>query len=242
MTYISKQSSQSSKITNNNFGEKVSSMLMDQRRSTCKQLKQQELMSRATTQRKNIEINISNDVAQLTTLNGRRVDLSNPYPNPNQATILDHMAANWNGAQVGAVTGGHILNEMVNRWGNAVANSVPNNQSPDGVHFAGAIPGNNIASYQHSFRLVRTQPGNNQTTVSPVKQSTFWPNIWAAGELARTLQNSWQHGHANEWASKENTSYWYRWQTLGANTVFPIEKVPVATDTLRNRMRAGRNR
>ncbi len=234
MNYVKKQTSYKSSGGDNTHSQSLTRQFSDQRESTRAQLKQQQIMNTGAT------ANIANSVAQLTSLNGRLVDVNTPYPNGNQATILAHMAADWNGAAGGAVTGGHILDAMVTKWGNAVANSVPNNQSPDGVHFAGAIPGNNITSHQHSFQLVRTNPGNNQTTVSPVKQSTFWPNNWTTAALATTLQNSWQNGPANAWASKENTSYWYRWQTLGANTVFPIEKVPVATGTLRNRMREGR--
>lgn len=180
-------------------------------------------------------------VVQRTSLNGVLVDPAVPYPNGNQAAVLTHMAGEWGGANGGAVTGGHLLNEMVAAWGPAVANSAnPNNASPAGVHFAGGLPGDNITPHQHTFRLATQNPGNQQTNVSLAKQSTFWPSGWNNAELTQTLNNSFRNGAANTWASKENMSYWYRWQTLGANTLFPIEKVATATGTDRNRMKAGR--
>jgi hypothetical protein len=181
-------------------------------------------------------------VAQLTSLNGHLVDTEVPYPNPNQAAVLNHMAGEWDGESGHAVTGGHLLSAMTAQWGAAVARSVPGNASAEGVHFAGALPGNNITPHQHSFRLVRVNPGDQRTKISSAKESTFWPRNWTAGELAGTLNHSFQNGAANMWASKENMSYWYRWQTLGANTLFPVEKVATATGTERNNNKSKRAR
>lgn len=177
-------------------------------------------------------------VVQRMSLNGVPVDTAVPYPNLNQAAILEHMAGEWDGEGGHAVTGGHLLDAMVAAWGGAVANSVPDNAAPAGVHFEESLPGNNITPHQHTFRLVNSVNGRAQ--ISRSKQSTFWPRNWDAGALTATLNNSFRNGGANMWASKANMSYWYRWQTLGANTLFPIEKAAVATGTERNRMKAGR--
>jgi hypothetical protein len=180
-------------------------------------------------------------VAQRMTLNGYLVDEAKPYPNDNQDAVLTHMAGEWDVANALAVTGGHLLAAMVAQWGAAVPNSVPDARSPTGVHFAGGLPGNNITPHQHTFRLVAANPARQgQTKISNPKESTFWPANWSAANLAHTLNNSYQNGRANEWASKARMTYWYRWQTLGDNTLFPIAKVANPVGTLRNRMKAGR--
>jgi len=181
-------------------------------------------------------------VAQRMTLNGEFVDEATPYPNDNEAAVLRHMAGEWDVANAPAVTGGHLLAAMVARWGAAVPNSAnPNAGSPTGVHFTGGLPGNNITPHQHTFRLVAANPARQgQTKISNPKESTFWPANWSAANLAHTLNNSYQNGRANEWASKARMTYWYRWQTLGDNTLFPIERVAEPLGTLRNRMKAGR--
>jgi hypothetical protein len=180
-------------------------------------------------------------VVQRMSLNGVLVNEAIAYPNDNEGAVLTHMVGEWDVAGGLAVTGGHLLTAMVAQWGAAVANSNPNAASPTGVHFAGGLPGNNITPHQHSFRLVANNPAHQgQRRVSNLKQSTFWPANWGDANLVLTLNNSWRNGAANEWASKANMSYWYRWQTLGDNTLFPIERVAEAEGTLRNRMRAGR--
>lgn len=155
------------------------------------------------------------------------------YPNDNEQEVLTHMAGEWAGRAGNAVTGGHLLTAMKAKWGDAVANSVPNLHSAPGIHFAEAIPGDNITSHQHRFRLVRNTPSG--TVISPQKDSTFWPKSWSTDALSDTLNNSFRNGNANQWASKKNTSYWYRWETLGANTLFPIEKVTAPTGTKRQK-------
>jgi hypothetical protein len=180
-------------------------------------------------------------VAQRMSLNGVLVDEATPYPNNNQAAVLMHMAGEWDVANALAVTGGHLLAAMVAKWGAAVPNSVPDARSPTGVHFAGRLPGNNITPHQHTFRLVAANLARQgQTRISNPKESTFWPANWSADNLAQTLNNSYQNGGANMWASKARTTYWYRWQTLGDNTLFPIERVAEPVGTLRNKMKAGR--
>ncbi len=180
-------------------------------------------------------------VAQLLSLNGVLVDTATPYPNANQAAVLTHMHGEWDGVNAHAVSGGHLLTEMVNDWGAAVPNADLGGldaNSAAGVHFAGALPGDKITPHQHDFKLVTGVAGQRRR--SNTKTSTFWPSSWGDNELTATLTDSHQNGAANMWASKANTSYWYRWQTLGANTLFPVEKVATATGTNRNKAKAGR--
>jgi hypothetical protein len=160
---------------------------------------------------------------QRISLGGKKVQEDVKYPNTNEAEVMTHMAGEWGGGNNTAVTGGHLLSAMVDTWGPAVPNSVnPNLTSAPGVHFESSLPGNNIIKYKHTFRLVKKQQG--QARISNPKQSTFWPKNWSTANLKQTLNNSYQNGPADTWASKENMSYWYRWQTLGTNTLFPIEK------------------
>jgi hypothetical protein len=181
------------------------------------------------------------NVLQLTSLNGVQVQKDVKYPNNNQVNVLTHMDGVWDGVNGHAVTGGHLLDGIKNTWGPPVANSVPNGASPKGVHFEGGLPGNKITPHQHRFRLVHdNQQGAN--AVSNPKDSTFWPGDWKQAKLINTLDNSFRCGNATQWASKENTTYWYRWQTLGANTLFPIELIGTATGTDRNKSKAGRIR
>ena len=183
---------------------------------------------------------VNSNVIQRITLNGTQVDENTMYPNNNQAGVIVHMGGEWDGIGGHAVTGGHLINEINNVWGGQpVANSVPNGASPAGIHFESNIPGNNITPHQHRFRLVHNNP-QGANTVSNPKDSTFWPRNWNQASLIRTLNNSFRCGNATQWASKQNTSYWYRWQTLGANTLFPIEHIATATGTDRNRSKAGR--
>jgi hypothetical protein len=180
-------------------------------------------------------------VAQRMSLTGVLVDEDTPYPNNNQATVLTHMAGEWDFANALAVTGGHLLTAMQLKWGAAVPNSVPNAMSPRVVHFVSGLPGNNITPHKHAFRLVEVNPARQvQTRISNLKESTFWPANWSANNLAETLNNSYQNGGKDTWASKANMTYWYRWQTLGENTLFPIERVAKPEGTLRNKMKAGR--
>jgi hypothetical protein len=180
-------------------------------------------------------------VAQRMSLNGVLVDEATPYPNDNQAAVLRHMAGEWDVANALEVRGGHLLAGMVAQWGAAVPNSVPDARSPTGVHFAGGLPGNNITPHQHTFRLVAANPARQgQTKISNRKESTFWPANWSPHNLAQTLNNSYRNGGENMWASKAGMSYWYRWQTLGDNTLFPIERVAQPTGTWRNKMKEGR--
>ena len=158
------------------------------------------------------------------------------------------MAGEWQQNNDGAVTGGHLLTEMEQTWGNAVPNSNPTAQGvqqsnpADGVHFPGAVPNvRRVIGDQFTFKLVSTN--NSQKKVSSTKQSTFWPTGWNRQNLVNTLQNSWQVGGSNDkYASKANTNntFWYKWQTLGVNTVFPNNTIKNVTNTDRQKMRAGR--
>lgn len=164
------------------------------------------------------------------------------YANDHENDIIAHMGGEWNGNNGGAVGGGHLLNKIVASWGPAVANSVPTPgpNVANGVHFPGNIPRvNRVTQNQFTFRLVTT---NGTKRVSQPKTSTFWPTNWSQQDLKKTLQNSWQLGdQENYYASKENTSYWYAWQSLGDNTLFP-NKILQVTGTERQRMHRGRTR
>ncbi|WP_298769906.1 DUF4157 domain-containing protein [uncultured Shewanella sp.] len=181
-------------------------------------------------------------VIQLKSLNGILLDETVPYPNNNQAAILMHMAGEWDGINGHAVDGGHLLSTMEQLYGPAVAKSMPNGESAAGVHFAGGLPGDRITAHQHRFKLVKNNPGGGARRVSASKDSTFWPRSWSSNNLVNTLNHSYRNGNATDWASKQNTSYWYRWQTLGANTLFPIERITRITGSDRNKMKEGRAR
>lgn len=185
---------------------------------------------------------LSHSVMQLKNLNGILLDETVPYPNNNQAAILTHMAGEWDGINGHAVDGGHLLSSMVQLYGPAVAKSLPNGESAAGVHFAGGLPGDRITPHQHNFKLVKDNAGGGVRRVSAAKDSTFWPASWSRNNLVNTLDHSYRNGNATEWASKQNTSYWYRWQTLGANTLFPIDRITRITGSDRNKMKEGRAR
>ncbi len=159
----------------------------------------------------------------LGTLGGYRVNEAK-YVNGNWGTIETHMKGEWGGGDNGAVTGGHVLNGMTGEWGAShfsVARAKPN-VNASGVYFEGAnnLP-KNIDGTQHDFYLATV---GNQKKLSNIKSSSFWPKGWSLDNLKATLDDSHTTNQANIYASKANTSYWYTWQTLGANTVFPVAR------------------
>jgi len=147
------------------------------------------------------------------------------YENNNEATILEHMGGEWNRQNDGAVTGGHLLASMIAKWGNAQFNQANdrNAVNQSGVYFTGsnALP-NRITNEQFTFYLGIIE--NGRVKKSQTKNSTFWPRDWDEEDLRNVLNNSYKTNQQNVFASKQNTSYWYTWQKLGENTVFPLDR------------------
>ena len=160
---------------------------------------------------------------------GVRVD-DTTYDNSNWAAIRTHMAGEWDGGNESKPSGGHLLSSMVATWGAATYGTANNRnlQATDrsGVYFTGA---NNLptkpAADQHDYFLVQA---NGQKKQSKTKSSSFWPRGWSRADLKATLDNSYTTNQGNVYASKENTTYWYTWQTLGDDnkTVFPKKRYP----------------
>ena len=160
------------------------------------------------------------------TLGGYSVN-DTAYVNGAWDTIRPHLAGEWNGNNGSSPTGGHILNEMVAKWGPSHANVARVNDgttNASGVYFTGSAPAaNKVAGTTFDYFLVDYSVPS-QKKMSSVKTSSFWPVGWSNANLKTVLDNSQTTTTGNTNASKAITNYWFTWHSLGDVTAYPLAR------------------
>lgn len=146
----------------------------------------------------------------------------------NSDTILDHMNGEWAKRNNSAVSGGHLLKGMEDKWGKAEnAPADDNDITKRGIYFTNDKPNINKVTHNiYTFKIV--EEVNGHLIKSPAKESTFWPINWTRDNLNRTLSNSYKLSRNDWYACKENTdnTYWYKWY-LQDKTMYPLETLSV---------------
>jgi hypothetical protein len=164
--------------------------------------------------------------ASIGTLGNATVD-DTKYDNSSWGNISTHLAGEWDKSNTSTPTGGHVLNAMTAKWGDAHANvpNVRNNKTDEsGVYFTGAQPSaNKISGTTYNYFLV-DKPDNGQKKQSNTKTSSFWPKNWGTENLKTVLDNSHMTNKTDIYASKAITNYWFTWHSLGNATAYPLAR------------------
>jgi len=162
----------------------------------------------------------------LGVLGGYTVD-DTKYANGNWATIKTHVAGEWDKSNTSKPTGGHILNAMTAKWGQAYANKENKRNATtnaSGVYFTGAIPNaRKIVGDTFDYFLVDYSDTSNKKQ-SKTKTSSFWPTSWDTSNLGNVLADSYKTNTNDTYASKAEVSYWFTWDSLGDDTAYPLAR------------------
>jgi Holliday junction resolvasome RuvABC endonuclease subunit len=149
------------------------------------------------------------------------------YANGNSATILNHVAGEWDKSNTTKPKGGHILKAMTSTWGQAYANKAnvrDATTNASGVYFTGSIPNaGKIVGDTFDYFIVDYSDTSNKKQ-SKTKTSSFWPVSWDISNLGNVLADSYKTNTADTYASKAEVTYWFTWNSLGDDTSYPLAR------------------